>query len=50
MPIEQFTEQITRQMMGIEIGEQDFGFVFPQGDVPHTIKIYNLSLENKINL
>ena len=42
MPIEQFTEQITRQMMGIEIGEQDFGFVFPQGDVPHTIKIYNM--------
>ena len=42
MPIEQFTEEITKKMMGISIGEQDFGYVFPQGDVPRSIKIYNL--------
>lgn len=42
MPIEQFTEQLTREEMGISIGQQPFGFVYPQGDVPHTIKIYNL--------
>lgn len=42
MAIEQFTEQITRQMMGIEIGEQEFGFVYPQGDVPQGTKLYNM--------
>lgn len=42
MPIEQFTEQLTRQEMGIEMGQQPFGFVFPQGDVPQSMKIYRL--------
>ena len=42
MAIEQYTEQITRKKMGIEIGKQSFGYVYPQGDVPKTIKIYNL--------
>lgn len=42
MPIEQFTEQLTRQEMGIEMGPQPFGFVFPQGDVPQSMKIYRL--------
>lgn len=42
MPIEQFTEQLTREEMGISMGQQPFGFVYPQGDVPHTIRIYNL--------
>lgn len=42
MAIEQFTEQITREMMGIQIGEQPFGWVFPQGDIPYSTKIFNL--------
>lgn len=41
MAIEQFTEQITREEMGISIGKQDFGYVYPQGDVPQSLRIYN---------
>lgn len=42
MAIEQFTEQITREEMGITIGKQSFGYVYPQGDVPDSIKISDL--------
>lgn len=42
MPIEQFTEQITKQEMGITIGRQPFGYCYPQGDVPTSTKLYDL--------
>jgi len=42
MAIEQFTEQLTREEMGITLGKQSFGYVYPQGDVPQSIKIYKL--------
>lgn len=45
MPIEQFTEQITRDQMGIVLGHQSFGEVYPQGDVPHESGIYDLLVE-----
>ena len=31
--IEQFTEDLTKKLMGFEIGENDFGYVYPQGNV-----------------
>lgn len=42
MSNEIFTEQITREMMGITIGKHEFGWVYPQGDVPNTTKYYTL--------
>ncbi|MBO5577592.1 MAG: N-6 DNA methylase [Bacilli bacterium] len=42
MPIEQFTEKLTKEMMGVEIGQTSFGYVYPQGDVPHGTKLYDL--------
>lgn len=33
MPNEQYTESMTLQSMKCNIGENSFGFVFPQGDV-----------------
>ncbi len=42
MPIEQFTEQIVKATMGVEIGQTSFGYVYPQGDVPAGTKIYEL--------
>ena len=42
MPIEQFTEQITKQEMNITIGSQPFGDVYPQGDVPSGSKLETL--------
>ena len=42
MPIEQFTEQITKQEMNITIGSQSFGDVYPQGDVPSGSKLQAL--------
>lgn len=39
---EQFTEDLTRNEMGIRLGENDFGYVFPQGDVKELPKIYSL--------
>ena len=38
MPIEQYTESITLQGMKCIIGENDFGFVYPQGDVNDVAK------------
>ena len=42
MPIEQYTESITLQSMKCNIGENDFGFVFPQGDVADVDKVERL--------
>lgn len=42
MPIEQFTEQLTRQEMNITIGSQPFGWVYPQGDVPANHRLHDL--------
>ena len=42
MPIEQFTESITLQSMKCVIGENDFGYVFPQGDVADVEKVERL--------
>ncbi len=42
MPIEQYTESITLQIMKCNIGENDFGFVFPQGDVADVDKVERL--------
>ena len=39
MPIEQFTESIVLQEMKCELGENDFGSCFPQGDVDQTDKL-----------
>lgn len=39
MPIEQFTESITLQEMRCHIGKNEFGYVFPQGDVSAVDKI-----------
>ncbi|MBP3709191.1 MAG: N-6 DNA methylase [Treponema sp.] len=42
MAIEQFTESLTLKEMNCSIGENPFGFVFPQGDVGAVDKIENL--------
>ncbi|MDR1581654.1 MAG: SAM-dependent methyltransferase [Prevotellaceae bacterium] len=42
MPIEQYTESLTIQEMNIRIGQNDFGYVFPQGDVAAVDKIERL--------
>lgn len=39
MAIEQYTERLTLSEMKCTIGENDFGFVFPQGDVQQVDKI-----------
>lgn len=39
---EQFTEDLTKQLMKINIGENEFGFVFPQGDIKEIPKIHSL--------
>lgn len=39
MAIEQYTESLTLKEMKISIGKNDFGFVFPQGDVSSITKI-----------
>ena len=31
--IEQFTEDLTKKLMGFEIGDNTFGYVYPQGNV-----------------
>ena len=36
MPIEQYTESLTLHGMKCVIGENDFGYVYPQGDVADT--------------
>lgn len=40
--IEQFTEDLTKKLMGFDIGENDFGYVYPQGNVFDIKKISNL--------
>ena len=42
MAIEQYTEDLTMREMKCHIGENDFGFVFPQGDVSNVDKIEKL--------
>lgn len=42
MAIEQFTESLTLSEMKCHIGKNDFGYVYPQGDVPDIDKIENL--------
>ncbi len=39
MAVEQYTESITLQEMKCNLGENDFGYVFPQGDVKDIDKI-----------
>lgn len=42
MAIEQYTESLTLQGMNCTIGENEFGFVFPQGDVSDVEKVERL--------
>ena len=42
MPIEQYTESLTLQEMKCVLGENAFGYVFPQGDVSAIDKIQKL--------
>ena len=42
MAIEQYTESLTLQEMNAHLGENGFGFVFPQGDVTTITKIEDL--------
>ena len=42
MPIEQYTESLTLCEMKCTIGENSFGYVFPQGDVYKIDKINTL--------
>lgn len=42
MPIEQYTESLTLQEMKCVLGENPFGYVFPQGDVSAIDKIQKL--------
>lgn len=42
MPIEKYTESLTMQEMKCTLGENEFGYVFPQGDVSSVIKIEEL--------
>ena len=42
MAVEQYTESLTLREMSCTIGENPFGFVFPQGDVESVDKIENL--------
>ncbi len=39
--IELFTEQIIKTIMQFDIGDNDFGYVYPQGSVPNITKIKN---------
>ena len=42
MPIEQYTESLTLKEMKCSLGKNDFGYVFPQGDVSSVEKIEKL--------
>lgn len=42
MAIEQYTESLTLSEMKCKIGENSFGYVYPQGDVPDINKIEDL--------
>lgn len=39
--IEQYTEELTKNLMGFNLGENDFGYVYPQGNVTGISKIEN---------
>ena len=39
MAIERYTESLTLKEMKCDIGENSFGYVFPQGDVSNVDKI-----------
>lgn len=45
MAIEQYTENLTLKEMKCTIGENQFGYVFPQGDVSSVDKIEELLRE-----
>ena len=40
--IESFTEDLTKKQMEFDIGENSFGYVYPQGNVPNVEKIKKL--------
>lgn len=42
MPVEQYTESLTLQGMKCVLGENDFGYVYPQGDVTDVSKAERL--------
>jgi len=42
MPIEQYTESLVLKEMKCSLGDNDWGFVFPQGDVASTDKILEM--------
>lgn len=42
MAIEQYTESLTLKEMKCSVGQNDFGYVFPQGDVSAVDKIEKL--------
>lgn len=42
MPIEQYTESLTMREMKCTLGENEFGYVFPQGDISAIDKIQRL--------
>jgi len=42
MAVEQYTESLTLKEMKCTIGENQFGYVFPQGDVSSVDKIEKL--------
>ena len=42
MAIEQYTEHLVLKEMKCEIGVNDFGYVFPQGDISEIEKIDNI--------
>ncbi|MDR2194126.1 MAG: hypothetical protein LBP19_06635 [Treponema sp.] len=46
MPIEQYTESLVLQEMKCAIGENAFGYVFPQGDVEQMDKLEKLPQES----
>lgn len=39
MSIEQYTESLTLQSMKCVLGENEFGYVYPQGDVADVEKV-----------
>lgn len=43
--IEQYTEDLTQKLMEFSIGENDFGFVYPQGNILNITKIDDLLKE-----
>ena len=42
MAIEQYTESLTMSEMKCKIGKNNFGYVYPQGDIPDFDKIEKL--------